>query len=312
MRSREPTPRPPGARVHRRNHSVSTDRSRAGASELSPPPQPDVPPFGRLLPPKLAQARRTASRAAIRETGRSLARRPQRGRLPSRFSVARARAALIPSGGLMPAHRLRSLRLLPLASLGAALFACAPDRGPAAPNDPGPADPTVEYVARQQILTELPMRVRLPARYGAERVFAFVHLWGTPGWSTVELRRGGQAWEGAVSCRDVSTVTGDTRYFFLAVDARGESVVSSSSPEWPHIATIVRTLPEGPPESPRSRAADDLPRSRRLPVRLRGLPRLHRRAPQLPHGRRLRRRRGASRALRVGRVLRPRRRARGR
>jgi hypothetical protein len=150
----------------------------------------------------------------------------------------------------MPAHRLRSLRLLPLASLGAALFACAPDRGPAAPNDPGPADPTVEYVARQQILTELPMRVRLPARYGAERVFAFVHLWGTPGWSTVELRRGGQAWEGAVSCRDVSTVTGDTRYFFLAVDARGESVVSSGSPEWPHIATIVRTLPEGPQSLP--------------------------------------------------------------
>jgi len=142
------------------------------------------------------------------------------------------------------------MRRLSLLTLGTALLACAPDRVPAAPNDPGPADPTVEYVAHQQILTELPMRVRLPARYGAERVFAFVHLWGTPGWSTIELRRDGQAWEGAVSCRAVSTVTGDAQYFFLAVDARGESVVSSGSSEWPNVATIVRTLPQGPQSLP--------------------------------------------------------------
>jgi len=153
----------------------------------------------------------------------------------------------------MPTNPFPTLRLLSLASLawlGATLVACAPERGAAAPNDPGPTDPTVEYVARQQILTELPMRVRLPARYGAERVFAFIHLWGTAGWSTVELRRDGQAWEGALSCRAVSTVTGDTRYFFLAVDGQGESVVSSGSPEWPHIATIVRSLPEGPQSLP--------------------------------------------------------------
>ncbi|MGO8999670.1 MAG: hypothetical protein ACLQVI_40615 [Polyangiaceae bacterium] len=134
-------------------------------------------------------------------------------------------------------------------ALAACLFAplvggC--DRPPATPADAGPSQPMVEYVARQQILTELPMRVRLPARYGAERVVVFVHLWGTHGWSPLELTRDGQAWEGAVSCRAVSTVTGDAQYFFLALDANGEPVVGSGSPEWPHVATIVRELPDGP------------------------------------------------------------------
>jgi hypothetical protein len=128
--------------------------------------------------------------------------------------------------------------------LGASLLACEP--APRTPVDPGPQDPTVEYVARQQILTDLPMRVRLPARYGAERVLVFVHLWGMRGWSTFELGRDGQTWAGAVSCRAVSTVTGDAQYYFLALDARGEPIVGSGSPEWPHVATIVRELPDGP------------------------------------------------------------------
>jgi hypothetical protein len=99
----------------------------------------------------------------------------------------------------------------------------------------------IEYVTRQQILTALPLRVRLPARYGAERVLVFAHLWGNRDWSAFELGRDGQTWEGAISCRAVSTVTGDAHYVFLALDARGQPVVGSGSPEWPHIATIVRT-----------------------------------------------------------------------
>jgi hypothetical protein len=78
--------------------------------------------------------------------------------------------------------------------LGASLLACEP--APRTPVDPGPQDPTVEYVARQQILTDLPMRVRLPARYGAERVLVFVHLWGMRGWSTFELGRDGEHRDG--------------------------------------------------------------------------------------------------------------------
>jgi hypothetical protein len=145
----------------------------------------------------------------------------------------------------MHARFVRPPLSVPSLALGA-LLACACDRPPATPVDPGPAQPVVEYVARQQILTALPMRVRLPARYGAERILVFVHLWGEPDWTTFELGRDGQTWEGAVSCRAVSTVTGDTKYFFLALDAKGEPVVGSGSPEWPHVATIVRELPDGP------------------------------------------------------------------
>ena len=111
--------------------------------------------------------------------------------------------------------------------------------------DSGPSVPIVEHVQLQEILTPLPLRVRLPAHYGAAHVLVFVLMWGTHNWKVMELEREGQAWSGEVSCRDVSTITGDTRYFFLALDPKGQPVVSSGSSEWPHVATIVRNLPSG-------------------------------------------------------------------
>ena len=124
------------------------------------------------------------------------------------------------------------------------LGACAEPATPVA-TDPGPPLPVVEHVATQEILTPLPLRVGLPARYGAERVLVFVKTWGSRDWAVLELARAGQTWSGEVSCRDVSTVTGETKDFFVALDARGDTVVGSGSPEWPHAATIVRDLPGG-------------------------------------------------------------------
>lgn len=134
--------------------------------------------------------------------------------------------------------------------LAFAFLATSCVRPPVVPLDPGPPVPIVEYVRQQEILTPLPLRVQLPARYGAERVLVFVHLWGLRDWSMVELDRAGQTWAGEVSCRAVSTVTGDTRYFFLALDPRGQVVAGSGSPDWPHVATIVGKLPEGPQALP--------------------------------------------------------------
>jgi hypothetical protein len=111
--------------------------------------------------------------------------------------------------------------------------------------EPEPPSPVVDYVSQQEILTALPMRVRLPSRYGAERVLVFFRTWGSRGWATMELGRAGQSWSGEISYREVSTVTGDTRYFFLAFDDDGDAVVGSGSPEWPHVATVVRELPDG-------------------------------------------------------------------
>lgn len=112
--------------------------------------------------------------------------------------------------------------------------------------DPGPNAPVVEALRTQEILTPLPLRVSLPRSTGAEHVIVLFKPWGLRGWRQIELARSGQTWSGEVSCREVSTVTGDTRYFFLALDEKGDVVGGSGSPSWPHLATIVRALPDGP------------------------------------------------------------------
>ena len=109
----------------------------------------------------------------------------------------------------------------------------------------GPVAPTVEFVRHQEILTPLPLRVRMPNTSNAEHVVVLVRTWGSRGWHPMELSRAGQTWSGEVSCREVSTVTGDTKYFFVALDADGNPVGGSGSPEWPHVATIVGKLPDG-------------------------------------------------------------------
>lgn len=132
---------------------------------------------------------------------------------------------------------------LAFAALAAcALSACAPTTGTF---EPGPAAPTVEYVTHQEILTPLPVRVRMPATSNAEHVVVLFRTWGSRGWHPMELTRSGQTWAGEVSCREVSTVTGDTRYFFVALDAEGNPVGGSGSPDWPHVATIVGKLADG-------------------------------------------------------------------
>jgi hypothetical protein len=115
----------------------------------------------------------------------------------------------------------------------------------AAPRLPDPVSPTVEVVAEQEILTPLPLRVRLPSHAGAEKVLVFFHTWGSKDWGMLELARTGQTWAGAVSCREVSTVTGDTKYFFIALNGAGEQIGGSGRPGWPHVATIVHDLPGG-------------------------------------------------------------------
>ncbi|CAN5902895.1 hypothetical protein BH11MYX4_BH11MYX4_30150 [soil metagenome] len=132
------------------------------------------------------------------------------------------------------------------AAFATGLLACAPT----ALVEPGPATPEVQYLTRQEILTPLPLRVRLPAAEGAEHVVVLFRTWGSRGWRNLELARVGQTWSGEVSCREVSTVTGDTKYFFVVLNGEGELVGGSGSPDWPHVATIVGALPDGPQSLP--------------------------------------------------------------
>jgi hypothetical protein len=108
----------------------------------------------------------------------------------------------------------------------------------------------VEYVAEQHVLSPLPVRVRLPDRYRPVRVVAFYKMWGAEGWDRLELSREGEVWTGAVSCREVSTITGPTRFAFAALDARGLDVVKSDAQAWPEVETMVRYMPDGPEALP--------------------------------------------------------------
>jgi hypothetical protein len=130
------------------------------------------------------------------------------------------------------------------ASLVLLLVACGPYQ---TPHEPGPETPIVDYVRTQETLTPLPLRVSLPRKMGAEHVIVLFKPFGVRGWKQVELPRRGesQTWAGEVSCREVSTVLGKTKYFVLALDENGDVVGGSGSPDWPHLATIVDKLPEG-------------------------------------------------------------------
>ncbi len=154
---------------------------------------------------------------------------------------------------------MTTLKTSSLLAVGAplllALAACRPGATVAAAM-PEPSQPVIEYVTTQEILTPLPLRVWLPARYGVERVLVFYQPWGTRRWDTLELGRAGQTWAGEVSCRDVSTITGDTRYYFLAVDAADQPVLGSGWPEWSHVATVVSKLADGPRALPGLRPPD--------------------------------------------------------
>lgn len=111
--------------------------------------------------------------------------------------------------------------------------------------DAGPTTPTIEYVEKQEILTPLPLRVRLPASMNVEHLVVLYRTWGSKRWSAMELERSGQTWTGEVSCREVSTVTGDTKYYFVGLDDDGNVVAGSGSPSFPHVATIVSQLEGG-------------------------------------------------------------------
>jgi hypothetical protein len=135
-----------------------------------------------------------------------------------------------------------------LASMGLVLLVCACSLpvGAGATSAPRVAEASVEVVPEQAVLTALPLRVKLPDRVHPGRVLAFYRTWGSPSWESLELTRAGQAWTGSVSCREVSTVTGPTRFAFLALDAKGSDVSAGDPSFWPNVETHVRYLPEGP------------------------------------------------------------------
>jgi hypothetical protein len=100
--------------------------------------------------------------------------------------------------------------------------------------------PTLERRADQGILRPVPIAAELPRDVAirARRVLVHYRLWGDPDWTTLELRRNGTRYEGAIPCLEISTVTGDLRYYIRVHDAEGRVIATGASRAKPYRVTI--------------------------------------------------------------------------
>lgn len=116
----------------------------------------------------------------------------------------------------------------------------APPSNDAAPEPQTLHIPVLERKAEQGILRPVPLSVELPAElsFSAKRVLVHYRLWGNPDWTTIELRRRGEKHEGAIPCLEVSTVTGDLRYYVRVHDERGRVIATAGSLARPFIVAI--------------------------------------------------------------------------
>jgi hypothetical protein len=98
----------------------------------------------------------------------------------------------------------------------------------------------LERRAEQGILRPVPISAELPAEIAlqARRVLLHYRLWGEPDWTTLQLRASGASYEGAIPCLEVSTVSGDLRYYIRVHDAGGQVIASAGSRAKPYIVTI--------------------------------------------------------------------------
>jgi hypothetical protein len=100
--------------------------------------------------------------------------------------------------------------------------------------------PLLERRAEQGILRPVPIVTELPPDVAirARRVLVHYRLWGDPDWITLELRRIGARYEGAIPCLEISTVTGDLRYYMRVHDADGRVIATGASRARPYRVTI--------------------------------------------------------------------------
>ncbi|HET9954559.1 MAG TPA: hypothetical protein VFQ61_08640 [Polyangiaceae bacterium] len=96
-----------------------------------------------------------------------------------------------------------------------------------------------EQRAERGILTPVPIEITLPAQLKAARVLVHYRIHGSDAWSALELRRSGPRWWGAIPCLEVSTITGDIRFYLRVHDARGGVIAFSGSRHQPYRIAIM-------------------------------------------------------------------------
>lgn len=100
--------------------------------------------------------------------------------------------------------------------------------------------PESQRLAEQGILRPVPVVADLPLDISIKtrRVLVHYRLWGDPDWTTLELRRSGAQYEGAIPCLEISTVTGDLKYYIRVHDAEGKVIATGASRADPYRVTI--------------------------------------------------------------------------
>lgn len=99
--------------------------------------------------------------------------------------------------------------------------------------------PVQEHEAEQGILTAIPVAIELPAELDAARVLLHYQVFGSDQWVSVQLTRRGQRFSGAIPCLEVSTITGDVRYYLRVHDSAGAVVAYSGTRGAPYKVRIV-------------------------------------------------------------------------
>lgn len=101
--------------------------------------------------------------------------------------------------------------------------------------------PEAQRRVQQGILTPVPISLELPASLPAARVLVHYRVLGSPSWVTLELRREGTTsrFRGAIPCLEVSTITGDLRYYIRIHGNDGDVLAFSGSRAAPYVVRVM-------------------------------------------------------------------------
>ncbi len=98
--------------------------------------------------------------------------------------------------------------------------------------------PTASKTTEQGILTPVPVALEIPQDLPARRVLLHYHVFGAQEWRTLELRREGARYKGAIPCLEVSEMTKEIRYYIRVHDAEGAVIAFSGTRSSPYVVAI--------------------------------------------------------------------------
>jgi hypothetical protein len=117
--------------------------------------------------------------------------------------------------------------------LGLALPAAAAPDGPRIIH--APAD---TQTAEQGILRPVPITLEIPSDLAARRALLHFRTLGSSAWKTLELRREGSRYVGAIACLEVGSLGGEVRYYVRFHDGQGAVIAFSGTRAAPYLVKV--------------------------------------------------------------------------